>query len=148
MRGFASRCYRCGASFRSGEEVTQFAGALRHAAPCQSPAAEPKPAREQKPKRQKYRSKLDERYHAHLLAQLQAGEIEHVGYETVRLRLADGCWYKPDFWVIRKGKTEVHEAKGFMREAARLRLLIAAELHPYPFYLVRADGAGFAIESA
>lgn len=118
-------------------------GRLVHARECGAKA----PANPKKQAGSRYRSKLEERYHAHLLAEVKQGRIDRVDYEPVRLRLAEGCWYTPDFRVIRNGQTEFHETKGFMREAARVRLRVAAELHPYPFYLVRADRAGWRIES-
>lgn len=136
-------CARCGALFRTGEQARMDGGRLVHARDCK--AKEPATANKQAGSR--YRSKLEERYHAHLLAEVKQGRLERVDYEPVRLRLAEGCWYTPDFRVIRDGKTEFHETKGYMREAARVRLRVAAELHPYTFYLVRADGAGWRIES-
>ena len=136
-------CARCGALFRTGEQARMDGGRLVHARDCK--AKEPATAKKQAGSR--YRSKLEERYHAHLLAEVKQGRLDRVDYEPVRLRLAEGCWYTPDFRVIRNGQTEFYETKGFMREAARVRLRVAAELHPYPFYLVRADGAGWRIES-
>lgn len=136
-------CARCGSAFRTGEQARMDGGRLVHARECGAKAA----ATAKKQASSTYRSKLEERYHAHLLAQVKQGRIDRVDYEPVRLRLAEGCWYTPDFRVIRDGKTEFHETKGFMREAARVRLRVAAELHPYTFYLVRADGAGWRIES-
>lgn len=136
-------CANCAAAFRSGEQARMDGGRLVHARECGAKA----PANLKKQSGSRYRSKLEERYHAHLLAEVKQGRIDRVDYEPVRLRLAEGCWYTPDFRVIRDGKTEFHETKGYMREAARVRLRVAAELHPYPFYLVRADGAGWRIES-
>lgn len=118
-------------------------GKIVHARECVAKAA----ATAKKQAGSRYRSKLEERYHAHLAAEVKQGRLERVDYEPVRLRLAECCWYTPDFRVIRDGKTEFHETKGYMREAARVRLRVAAELHPYTFYLVRADGAGWRIES-
>lgn len=78
--------------------------------------------------------------YAHVLeCQRQRGEIEWWGYECFRLRLAFGAWYKPDFAVITvSGELEFHETKGFFREAANVRLKVAAERYPFlRFYLVR-----------
>ena len=143
MLPFASRCARCGESFRTGEQARLASGHLVHVRECGAKA----PATAKKQAGSRYRSELEARYHAHLLSEMKQGRIERVDYEPVRLRLAEGCWYTPDFRVIRDGKTEFHETKGYMREAARVRLRVAAELHPYTFYLVRADGAGWRIES-
>lgn len=68
------------------------------------------------------------------------GELVWWAFEPFRIRLAEDCWYRPDFVTVdAQGKTEIWEVKGFMREAARLRLRIAAEKLPYPFYLVRKN---------
>lgn len=65
-------------------------------------------------------------------------------YEGVSLRIAEGCRYKPDWACTRpSGALRVLEVKGFQREAARVRLLVAAERWPsVQFYLAtRAKGA-------
>lgn len=68
------------------------------------------------------------------------GELVWWAFEPFRIRLAEDCWYRPDFVTVdAKGKTEIYEVKGFMREAARLRLKVACEKLPYPFYLVRKN---------
>ncbi len=60
------------------------------------------------------------------------GEIGYFAFEPLRLRLAGGAFYKPDFIVASNGKPiEFHEVKGFWREAARVRIRVAAELHPW-----------------
>lgn len=88
-------------------------------------------------------NKLEAAYSEHLERRRAAGEIAEWRYESTKLRLADGAWYTPDFRVLLpNGEVEFHETKGFMREAARIRLRVAAELHPFRFVLVRrADGA-------
>ncbi len=59
-------------------------------------------------------------------------------FEGARLRLAKGAYYTPDFLVFKENRLiEMHETKGFMREAARVRLLTAAELYPeFMFVLI------------
>ena len=59
-------------------------------------------------------------------------------FEAIKLRLADHTYYKPDWFVVRKdGTIELHETKGFMREAARVRLRACAERYPeFLFVLV------------
>lgn len=59
-----------------------------------------------------------------------SGEIVDYRFEGLKLRLADGAWYKPDFFVVFPGHIELHEVKGFWREAARVRVKVAAELYP------------------
>lgn len=73
-------------------------------------------------------------------------EIEWWAFEPMKLRLAEGTYFTPDFGVIRDGKLEFHECKGFMREAARVRLNVAADKFPFiKFYLVRKAKSGFTV---
>jgi hypothetical protein len=81
-----------------------------------------------------------------------AGEIKAWGFERLKFRLADGAWFKPDFDVVGVGgEIEIHETKGFWREAARVRIKVAAEI--YPHFTFRAvskvqkrKGGGWAVE--
>lgn len=74
-------------------------------------------------------NKLEARYAQEVLEPWKnAGIVREYGYEDLRLRLADGAWYKPDFRAtMHDGLTLVVEVKGFWREAARLRLKVAAD---------------------
>lgn len=72
----------------------------------------------------------------------QAGEVLWYGFGMIRLRIGKGCMYKPDYFVVlSSGVVECHEVKGFMREAARVRLRVAAERYPFRFVVCRkVDG--------
>lgn len=73
-----------------------------------------------------------------LEAMQRAGEIDSWAFEAVRLRLADGTFYKPDFMVAKGGVIYLEEVKGRMREASRVRLNVAARLYPmFRFVLLR-----------
>lgn len=75
---------------------------------------------------------------AQLEVRKQDGEILWWGFEPIRIRLASGAWYKPDFVTVDKQhRTEVYEVKGLWREAARVRFKVAVEKLPYQFYIVR-----------
>jgi hypothetical protein len=79
---------------------------------------------------------LEKRYAAHLDLLKLGGEIVHWEFEPLRFRLADGAWYKPDFFVVRalvaKGLGfELHETKGRWMEAARVRIKVSADRHPF-----------------
>lgn len=65
-------------------------------------------------------------------------EIVSWKYEHIRLKLADGANYTPDFQVVNlDGTIEFHEVKGFRRTAAILRFKFAAKTYPeYTFILV------------
>ena len=87
-------------------------------------------------------SKLEQAYWLHLQRQVHAGEIRRADHHVEKLFLGEGSWYTPDFRVIATdGTVEFHETKGFMREAARVRLLVAATTHPYRFFLVKNKGS-------
>jgi hypothetical protein len=84
---------------------------------------------------------------AELEARRRAGEVSWWAFETLRFRLADGAWYKPDFavmvvWGWRETPAlELYEVKGHWREAARVRIKVAADRHPFRFVAVtRKDG--------
>lgn len=83
-------------------------------------------------------NKLEAKYALYLDEQMAFGFVARWNFEAVKLRLADGAWYTPDFRVILPdGTEEYHETKGFWREAARVRIKVAAELHPYRFIAVQ-----------
>jgi hypothetical protein len=57
--------------------------------------------------------------------------IREYKYEGVKLKLADGAWYKPDFVVWHNdGLIELEEVKGHWREAARVRWKVAIQQYP------------------
>jgi hypothetical protein len=84
-------------------------------------------------------------YAAELSIRKAAGEVIDFGFERMKLRLADGAWYCPDFLLVMADRSiELHEVKGFEREAAIVRLKVAAELYPhFRFYLVKKVDAGW-----
>lgn len=83
-------------------------------------------------------NKLEAQYAQHLDLQKFAGEIFWWGYERVRLKVGNGAWFKPDFYVLREegGPIELHETKGHRREAAIVRIKACADEYPFQFYLV------------
>ena len=77
-------------------------------------------------------NKTEQAYAALLEQRKQAGEIHHYGFEAAKLRLADNTSYCPDFMVLDKdGYIEWHEVKGFWHQAGRIKIKVAADLHPY-----------------
>lgn len=92
-------------------------------------------------------------------ADLHAGRIAAWAFEPERLRLShaklsggQSAWYTPDFRVVGvDGIIEFHEVKGHWEEAAKVRIRVAADLHPYRFVIVTASGsirAGFSFALA
>lgn len=83
-------------------------------------------------------NKLELAYSQRLENLKATGHILWWRYEAIRLRLADGAFFGPDFFVMDKdGNLEVHETKGYMQEAANVRLKVAAEVFPFKFLLVK-----------
>jgi hypothetical protein len=71
--------------------------------------------------------------YAELLRKRQlAGEIESFTYETLKVKVADGSWYCPDFMVIRTNHIEFHEVKGsyMLDRLGHSKLKQAADKYP------------------
>ena len=84
-------------------------------------------------------NKLEMEYSQQLEVRRRAGELLAWRYEAVKLCLGFNSWYTPDFLVLdAEGYMELHEVKGHMEEAARVRLKAAAHLFPwFTFRLAR-----------
>ena len=97
-----------------------------------------------------YRNKWEREYARHLGLLQQAGRIAWWAYESVKLRLADGAWYMPDFCVLTPdGFVEFHEIKGYAREAWKVRHKVAVDRFGTAFaFRVISKRAGRWIEVA
>lgn len=84
-------------------------------------------------------NKLEARFAEWLQSKMNDGWIRSWRFEAVKLRLAKGAWYTPDFIVIIGDcLVKFYEVKGFRREAGIVRLKVAAETYPeFRFVLVR-----------
>jgi len=83
-------------------------------------------------------NKLELRYADQMELMKRSGNIVDWKFEGLRFKLADGAWYKPDFLIVMPGRFEIHETKGHWREAARVRIKVAADLYPwFKFVAVR-----------
>ena len=96
-------------------------------------------------------NKTETRYAQDLELQKRAGDILWYKFEGFTLTLAPGARFTPDFAVMHcDGRLEFIEIKGFWREAARVRIKVAAELYPFRFIAVQAvrqkDGGGWKVE--
>lgn len=86
-----------------------------------------------KPEPKKRTMNKTETLYAEILAALQRnGIVRQWAFEAIRLKLADGAYYKPDFLVWKAdGSIELIETKGaFCREAALVRYKVARDLYP------------------
>lgn len=79
----------------------------------------------------------------HLESLRTSGAVIDWAYEPEKFRLADRTWYMPDFRVVyANGAIEFEDVKGrkgdryWCEEDAKLKLKLAAELHPYRFVIV------------
>lgn len=89
-------------------------------------------------------NKLESAYAQHLELLKHTGDVLWWRFAPMRLRLADGSYYKPDFGVLTSECLfELHETKGHWREAARVRIKIAAGLFPFKFIALQRSPAGF-----
>ena len=91
---------------------------------------------------------LEKAYDAFLKA--DATVVWHA-FESIKLRLADGCFYTPDFLVmLTTGELEAREVKGHWQEDARVKIKVAASKFPIRFIAVKPrakrDGGGWSIE--
>lgn len=78
-----------------------------------------------------YRSKLEADYAKRLEVERAAGLLVSWHYEPTPFQIGGGCGYTVDFKIERPdGSIEMHEVKGYWREAAKVRLKIAAERFP------------------
>lgn len=111
-------------------------------APCVRMSVTPPPS--EPVARPKYKSKLEEAWAQVLTWRQQAGELVRWDYEPVSLKIAEGCRYTPDFLsVTSDGRCVYAEVKGWMREAARVRLHVAAQRYrQWEFWLVTRDKQG------
>lgn len=110
------------------------------------PATRPEPKRRKEERKRRGMNKWESQFAQTLEARKQAGELIWWAFEPIRIRLADGAFYRPDFVTVdRQGRTEIYEVKGHMREAARVRLKVAVEKLPYQFYIVRKHKGGLRI---
>jgi hypothetical protein len=72
-----------------------------------------------------------------------SGEIAGYWYEAIRVRLANGAWFCPDFMLFFPDRhVEFFEVKGFLREAASLRIKFAAEIFPFKFTMCYRNKRG------
>lgn len=92
-------------------------------------------------------NKIEAAYARYLEVLKAAGDVLWYRFEPMKLRLADGSYYKPDFGVLtRDCLFEFHETKGFWREAARVRIKVAAGLFPFKFIAIQRNGDGWVRE--
>jgi hypothetical protein len=106
-------------------------------APAVAKAKPPKPRQ----------NKWEEAYDAELRLSWGRSEIQWYGFEPIKLRLASGTYYTPDFAVVDETGLHFVEVKGFWRDDALVKFKVAAEQFPFPFRAYRkrrvSEGGGW-----
>lgn len=82
-----------------------------------------------------------------------AGDVAWYKFEGIKLRLADACFYTPDFAVmLANGEMQIHEVKGaraIFQDDAKVKIKVAAEIYPFKFFAIfprkKRDGGGWEI---
>lgn len=84
-------------------------------------------------------NKTEAKYARHLQGEKEAGRINAYWYEGWKIRIADNCYWTPDFVVIDcDGFVEWHDCKAYWRKAgkvgitddAAVKMKAAAEIYP------------------
>ena len=84
-------------------------------------------------------NKSEAAYAEHLDGLIHHNIIAWYKFEGVKLRLADGCFYTPDFAVmLMDGQIEMREVKGRWMDDARVKIKVAAAMYPFRFLAITA----------
>jgi hypothetical protein len=80
----------------------------------------------------RYKSKTERRFAQLLDVWKYEGTVKQWWYEPMKLRLADTCFFTPDFLVMPTEASRLlcYEVKGFWREDARIKIKVAAQHYP------------------
>lgn len=92
-------------------------------------------------------NRWEQEYAIELEARKRAGEILWYGFESIKLRLATGTWYTPDFCLLVgdsiSSPIQCVEIKGFLRDDANVKFKVAAEQFPcFQFLMLRRRKGG------
>lgn len=69
---------------------------------------------------------------AAFFARLQAERFTNIHYESMKFRLAEKCWYTPDFTAEGERGICCFEVKGgFVRDDAVVKFKVARQLYPH-----------------
>lgn len=101
------------------------------------------------------RNATEARYeHDVLEPALKDGSVLWYKFESITLKLAEGCRYTPDYAVMRAdGTIELHEVKGskaIFQDDAKVKVKTCAELFPFRLLVCyprpKKDGGGWLVE--
>ncbi len=92
-------------------------------------------------------NKTEAAYAQHLELRKRAGHIVDYWFETFKFKLADKCWYTPDFVVqVLDDTMECHEVKGFWEDDARVKVKVVAAKFPFRFVAVTKKAGAWQME--
>jgi hypothetical protein len=93
-------------------------------------------------------NKTETAYAEHLLARMVDGDVVWFEFEAMKFRLADRCWYVPDFVCqMRNGDLHIIETKGHMEDDAAVKLRVFVRLYPmFPLFIARKIPGGWELE--
>lgn len=83
-----------------------------------------------------------------LRPRLESGEIDGFAFEALKFVIAlpqppiKACYFTPDFVAWKDRNITAFEVKGHWREAARLRIKVAAERHPWASFVAVTRNKG------
>ena len=112
-----------------------------------------RPGRGHLPRQPGRMNKTEAAYADHLQLRVETGLIAAWSFEPMKLRLADRTFYEPDFLVQQTdGTLEIHETKGHWEDDARVKIKVAARLHPWFIFkairqIPEKDGGGWEVET-
>ena len=82
-----------------------------------------------------------------------SGSIAAWKFEPEKFRLANNCYYTPDFFTLRAdGTVEFFEVKGYWQDDAKIKIKVVAEQFPWYRFTAaykrsKKDGGGWKFES-
>lgn len=131
--------------------AAKIAAAMGHAAPAESTRKVVIDRERLTPRRGHETGRMNKTeaaYAALLDVRVAAREIRWYAFEAIKFRLADRCWYTPDFFVVMADMTiELHETKGHMEDDAAVKLRVVREMFQHVgLVIVRNEGGTWKYE--
>jgi hypothetical protein len=88
----------------------------------------------------------EQSYFAVLQGSVRADDV--ILFEQIKLRLADKTWYTPDFCIVSSEGISFHEAKGWMRDDAAVKIKVAASQYPmFKFFIAKKIKGGWDVKA-
>lgn len=99
-------------------------------------------------------NRTEKAYATHLSGLMTIGEIVWWEFEGIKFRLADNCFYTPDFAVMKpNGEIQIIDVKGslgFIQDDAKVKGKVCAEKFPFRFFYVapraKCRGGGWEVK--